>query len=463
MAMLPADKTGLLKAFLGGLPGHVAARLAMAVEVDRMMDGHALPHAEILASLRPALRQELRYKRPPTPLRLFCRPFEDILTSVPRKAKQKADIARSTLEPVWNWIAGILLPDQASAFVHESRALVVAQKLDAAMERTARFWPLAAKAMQDALGDANNRKAMEDLLGGPMAVADAREMALLLSAGRTMLKLQDILPAPVPSLTEPLLWELRAVYDELVQSQPDVAPYVAVVAMNRLARPCEALRLPLHVTRHTDDTLISKTDKGLVGEILFARMEALKNAIQATRHPLFDADMLAEQVKSFSDLSSGITKEIELKRDGDWGRRLLADRASIGKAMDSFMERAPREVLAALPLVKASGPKSADFSRPVSEEKHEMALRYARLVSVCRNFASAASFAARQKAAQDEIGNEVRRYVEDVIRAMRDPGRSTMAVVQAQFELCVQLVAMLFSAEEAELLKRRGRAAQVAA
>jgi hypothetical protein len=152
--MLSADKNGLLRSFLGGLPGHVAARLAMAVEVDRMMEGHALPHAEILASLRPALRQEHANKRAPTPLRLFCRPFEDLLTSVPRKAKQKADIARSTLEPVWNWIAGTLLPDLASAFVHETRALVVARKLDAAMERTAQFWPIAAQAMQEAFADA---------------------------------------------------------------------------------------------------------------------------------------------------------------------------------------------------------------------------------------------------------------------------------------------------------------------
>jgi hypothetical protein len=461
--MLSADKNGLLRSFLGGLPGHVAARLAMAVEVDRMMVGHAPPHAEILASLRPALRQEHANKRAPTPLRLFCRPFEDLLTSVPRKAKQKADIARSTLEPVWNWIAGTLLPDLASAFVHETRALVVARKLDAAMERTAQFWPIAAQAMQEAFADAKTRKAVGDMLGGPMAVADAEEMALLLSAGRVMLKRHDILPAPVPSLTEPLLWDIRAIYDELVQSQPDVAPYVAVVAMNRLARPCEALRLPLQVTRHTDDTLISKTDMGLVGEILFARMDALKNAIQLTRHPLFDAEMLAEQVKSFTDLSTGITREIELKREGDWGKRLLADRAGIGRVMDGFMERAPREVLAALPLLKSSGPKAADFSRPVSEEKREMAMRYARLVAVSRNFAAAASFTAKQKTAQDQIGNEIRRYIEDVIRAMRDPGHPHMAVVHAQLELCVQLVTLLFSEEEAELLRRRGRAAQAAA
>ena len=69
---------------------------------------------------------------------------------------------------------------------------------------------------------------------------------------------------------------MREVYDQLVNRHPDAAPYVAVITMNRLSRPWEALRLPLLVTRHADETLISKTDMGLVGEILFARMEALK-------------------------------------------------------------------------------------------------------------------------------------------------------------------------------------------
>src|SRR5438067_6317285 len=76
--MLSNDKTGLLKAFLGNLPGPAAARLAMAVEVDQLMDGHALPHQDILEGLRPVLRRE-HYERAPTPLRLFCRPFQDLL------------------------------------------------------------------------------------------------------------------------------------------------------------------------------------------------------------------------------------------------------------------------------------------------------------------------------------------------------------------------------------------------
>src|ERR1041385_4279085 len=75
VSMVPQDKSGLSKAFLGGLPGSAAARLAMAVEVDRLMDGHTLPHDDIMEGLRPVLRRE-NYERTPTPLRLFCRPFQ---------------------------------------------------------------------------------------------------------------------------------------------------------------------------------------------------------------------------------------------------------------------------------------------------------------------------------------------------------------------------------------------------
>jgi hypothetical protein len=455
--MLSANETGVLKSFLSGLPGQVAQRLALAVEVDRLMDGQTLPHAAILEGLRPVLRQEQQHMRAPTPLRLFCQPFEDLLTSAPRKAKLKGSIARTSLESVWAWIAGSLLPEEASSYVRETRAFVVAGRMDAAQERVTCFWSLAAAAMTAGLADPVRAKEAENMLGGAMALADAGEMALLLSAGPVILALQRMLPVPVPSLNETLLWNLRGIHDQLVETVPDAAPYVAVIAMNRLARPCEALRLPLQVTRHSDDVLLSKTDMGLVGEILFARMEALRTAIQATRHPLFDAQMLVEQIRGFTVLSCGITREVEIKRSGEWGKRLLADRADVGMVMDQFMDRAPREVQTGLPLLRGPGPKTADFSRPVPPEKHAMALRYAQLIAGCRDIAANASFAAKHKVARAEIETEVRRYIEDVLRALRAPNTAGMDIIAAQFELCVQLVAILFSAEEAELLRRRGR------
>jgi hypothetical protein len=454
--MLPEDKTGLLQAFLGGLPGQAAARLAMAVEVDRLMDGHALPHEDILTGLRPILRRD-HLSRTPSPLRLFCRPFQDLLTSVPRTAKQKASIPRATVAPVWNWVSQTLLPEETSAYVADAKALILGHKIGAAIGRAERFWPQAGAAITAALSSEAGRQAAEKILGNAAAVEDAREMALLLAAGDAIEKLSELLPLQTPSFTETLVWQVREIYDDLVQRQPDAAPFVAVIAMNRLARPWEALRLPLLVTRHTDDTLIAKTDMGLVGEILFARMEALKTSIQQTRHPLFDAEVLMEEARSFAALSSNFVKEIELKREGEWGKRLLAERVEIGQVMESFMDRAPREIGAALPMHKGTG---ADFSRNPGAEKHAMALRYARLVTGSRNFAAVASFAAKQKAVYDDLCTLLQRYNEDMLKALKAGGND---IAIAQFHLCVELTAILFSEEEAELLRRRGRAAQSAA
>jgi hypothetical protein len=457
--MLSSDKTGLLQSFLGGLPGQIATRLAMAVEVDRLMDGHALPHEDILCGLRPSLRQD-HANRPPTPLRLFCYPFQDLLVCAPRETKQKGAIARSTLVPAWNWISLTLLPAEASAYTAECKALVLGKKLDAARERATQFWPLAAVAITTALSTDAGRAAAQKILGDAFAVEDAREMGLLLSAGPQIQKIQDILDKPTAAFTESLVWDVRAIYEGLLDSHPDVAPYVAVIAMNRLAKPWEALRLPMLITRHTDDTLIAKTDMGLVGEILFDRMDMLKTSIQRTRHPLFDAEILMEEVRVFAGLSSHIVKEIELKRDGEWGKRLLAERVEIGQVMETFMDRAPKEFNAALPTQKGTG---ADFSKPLSAEKREMALRYARLVSGSRDFAAAASFAAKQKAIYEDLCTALKRYNEDLVNALKAANPARAEIVQAQVELCSQLTTILFSNEEAELLRRRVRAAQAAA
>lgn len=248
---------------------------------------------------------------------------------------------------------------------------------------------------------------------------------------------------------------MRDLYDALSKRNSDAAPYVAVVAMNRLQRPCEALRLPMLVCRQTNDALISKTDMGLVGEILFARMDALQAAIMATRPSAFDAETLVAQVANFSELSSSVVKEIEVRRNGPWGQRLLKDRAAVGNVMEGFMDRAAKEVAAALPMQKGA----SDFTRPIAPEKRANALNYARLVGGARHFAAAASFAAKHKTASEDIGHHLRLYVEEAVRELKCEGERR-AAVEFQLNYCAELASILFSAEEAELIRRRVRAAQ---
>jgi hypothetical protein len=462
--MIAAGKALLLRNFLGNLPETLASRLAKAVEVDRLAGGTTLPHDLIMAGLRPVLRRVPAPDRTPTPLRLFTQPFEDLLTCEPRKEKQKGAIARDSIQPVWNWLSQTLAPEELTRYAVAVKTAVLGYHAEEASAHATEFWKTASAALASALDTEAKRKAARGVLGGDLVVADAAEIALLLGAGIELCEVQAKLPKPLPVLTDDYLWQLREIYDRLAAENPDAAAYVAVVTMNRLEKPWEALKLPMMISRKMQDTLISSTDMGLVGELIFGAIERHGTAIRAAKpQQAFDADALVVHLTKFATLSGGIVKEMEIRRDGKWGQRLLKDRAAIAEVMEGFMTRSPREVLAALPTHKtgtyAGGPRAPDLSRAPDPEKTVRALSYARLVTGCRPIAASASIAASQKDASDEIGIALKSYGDDIVRELRATEGDKRANAEQFFSVAVELVALFFSPEEAEFLRRRGRAA----
>ena len=63
----------------------------------------------------------------------------------------------------------------------------------------------------------------------------------------------------------------------------------------------------------------------------------------------------------------------------------------------------------------------------------------------------------------DEATQTLRSYNEDVVKEMRTAEGVRRDIVERQFQLCIEFTAMLFSEEEADFLRRRGKAAQSAA
>lgn len=451
----------MLQSLLGGLPPKAAMRLARAVEVDRLAGGTILPHEMILNALRPTLRSPARIERTPTPLRLFCRPFEDLISERQPNEKQKGRITRANIAIVWNWLSQTVIPEECAGYTREARSLVLSGRHEQAAAYAGGFWTYAAKAMRDAI--AGDRKTARSALHGDAVLADAEEMALLLSIGPAVIEIQRVLEKPVVELTDEMLWKLRDIHAQVAAATPDAAPYVSVIAMNRLLHPWEALKLPQLITRQTSDTLIASTDMGLVGELLLVDIEMHGNAVRAARHPDFDPRALIEHLANFAELSSCIVKEMEIRHDGKWGKRLLADRAAVAEAMDGLMEHAPGEIAAMLPTLKSGsyggGPRIPDFSKPVDDDKAERGLRYATLLRGCELYAAMGSFAAAQKDAMEEACQHLRGYNEDLVKEMRSAVGARRAVAERQYGLAVELTAILFSAEEAEFLRRRGRAA----
>ncbi len=463
--MASRDKVDLLRAFLGSLPAGLAGKVAHAVEADRLNNGRMLPHDLILDSLRPSLREAERAERAPTPMRMFCRPFEDLLVNDQRQQKQKGRISRSSITPVWNWLAQDLMPEILNDYALAVKTAVMGYRADELGERTAEFWKTASSTLRAKLASDSGRRAARQLLGGEVVVEDAREMGVLLQAGVEIAELQDLLPRRMPSLTDDIVQAFGAVYDRVAEQTPEAAPYLPLVVMKRLEHPWEALRLPLSITHQHEEAFIANTDLGLVGEVLFSAIEAHAASILAARPHQFNADSLVGHVEGFAALSSGLAKEVEMRRDGVWGQRLVKDRAAVAEAMDGFMDRAVEEIFSALPMQEANGAgvKVPDMSCPADAEKSDRALSYARLVAGCRPFAAAGSFAASLKRADEEIAASLQRYNEEIVRALRDADEEQHFNAEQFAALATELTAIVFSPEEGEFLRRRGRDAVVPA
>ena len=459
--MMALQKVQDLHRLLSTLPVPVAQRLAKAVEVDRLTGGLALPHEVILQGLRPNLRGA-QGTRVASPCRLFCNPFEDLFVSGPRRAKSQGAISRESIGPVWAWLEQSLLPEATASYVADCRAALLVHDGAGALARAREFWLAAATAMANALADDAGRARAATQLGSDAIQADAEEMLRLLMIGPEIIELQKLIPRGLPSLSESILLELRGLYDRVVARVPDAAPYVAVVTMYRLARPWEALRLPRFVARQQVDTLISATDMGLVGELLLEDMENYLSVICSARHPQFDPDALSMAVAGFAELSMGLVKEVEVRRYGKWGQRLIKARAMAAECLDALIGRSSREILGALPTQRAGvngGPRVPDIARPAPAEKRERAIHYADLLVGCRPFAAAVSISAALTAAEEEIVRELCTYNEELLRLLRGITQDGRAGAEDALEFAVQLTSRMLGPSEGEYLRRRGRAA----
>src|SRR5579864_980895 len=388
--------------------------LARAIEVS---DSEALQHSMIFRS--PVSRDS---ERTPTPLRFFCLPFEDLLIAAPRQRKQKGRIARDSIAPIWTWLREILLPLETSSYCRAFKSAIAAGDHEQAKAHAADFWRIAGAALRAALACESGCSAARQVVKNELILADAEEVARMLSIAPAVMTIRDLMVRPVPVLTGELQLSLRKLHDGLVMSAPEAADYVAVLAMSRLARPWEALNL----LWHTPD---------LVREIICDDIKRYAGAVREARHPDFDVDALLDNIAHFTALYNGIF-ERDTPGDSELRRLLARERAMLALALEGFTQRAPQALAGAL--------------REPVPEKAELALRYLHLVVGCKSFAAAGFLGASVRQAEEVMCRMLLRHNENLF-AERNAGNSP----RVGCATAVKLSSVLFGIEHGEFLRRR--------
>lgn len=407
-----------------------------------------------------------------TALRLFTQPFEDFLFDGVREKKDPGRIPRSSVEPVWDWLLEDLLPDTLPDMITRIDGHIASGNQDALEAAVSVMHEAIASALLGALGKSETDPELFDMfvdrLGGYDVVADAREISDVLQIAEYMSRMQKVLPRHIEAFHPHHVADVRDLYNEAFELEPDNAIYIALAVMGRLKEPWQILRLARKVAQRNDDTMISRTDFAVLGERLIGRLDEIANHFSRLRPGLNDLDMLLADIREFSELSKGITKEIELLRIGDWGQRLLKARNKISTAISDEFARYPKDLAAALPLQRIggfgrSGPRRAEFTHSPNADKAARILSEVRFFADAERFAQAIGAQGAFDKTRPELETYMLTYEDAIIEGLRYCEGDEVQHGKDLLELAVKLTDLLSGSDAASTLNKRGRVALKAA
>lgn len=450
-----------LQQFLNQLPDKELKMLAAKIELDRGENKFGIPHDAIMGLLRPRLA-EIRAPRIFTPQRILCLPFEDMLDFRDPDPKETGKIARASIGPMWK-----LIQDRIkSEWDPVAAEFVGAQKKgdeDAKNAAASRLWAMAAKTLKEwdqALGnDPGEVRAAAKKIGGTRRLEDIREMACVLEIADIIESLKEQLPRkPILNFTPEQVTIVKRHYDRVGEEAPEHEVYLLLALIGRLLQPFPVLKVFRALSRKLDDTLTSRTDLGVAGDIVISALEKDAEAVaEAAESPnATETDVIAK-ARRFANAFKGITSDIGIRRDGEWGKRMYGCRGKVSAAVENLVLATAQDViLDVLPKKGAAAPSFTDFP---DEKKFEIAERRARALGDAARMAEQIGL---QSACQSKVGalrKDLEKYAAKIIERLPKVDPDHKPEASAHLATTVRLVELITNSDTADLLRRRGNAA----
>jgi hypothetical protein len=453
--MLPPDKQRELARFLSSLPPSKALKLAAAAERKRIAGESGLPFDAILDSLRPVLAEQ-EALRTPSPQRLFCEVFADFLVD-DREHKQPGRIARASVRALWRWLESEGMPTRLPELEAHIADAVLAENIQRQDDLLERLRHEVLLCLHDALSRANEnrneRLALAAKFRSEETLIDIEEMAFLLATAQDLLPLRELLPRRIANLTDEHIKHVLDARARVSARNRDLVPYMGLLLLARLDQPWQALRL-------TGTGRRGRPDLNAVGDILVADLEHLALDIASTQAATFDPELLAARLAKFNRLCAGLGDEIRARHGEQWGQALTRLRQLADATVEGLVAQAPRQIAAALPLVKSSPfslrrQRQPDLSREPDPMKFDNAERWALFLACVAPHTEGSGYQSAHKKAFDAVSSYLSAYAECAAAELRSPDIATHARVQAYLAYANELLNTIIRVSDDEKADQR--------
>ena len=303
------------------------------------------------------------------------------------------------------------------------------------------------------------------------AICDIDELA-------SCLELSHIVRAALPKLSE---WvsrmseerasSARLAYKDACAIRPDAGPLLFEMMAAHLPDDWRILRVISAVMDRPGDKFWASSEVSVFGERVLADIEKNIDYIQ-----VFDADKGEAEGRKAALAAQKVSQEItefeqsvNLAKDGPWGRRISKHKQGVAQAVESRMNKAENELLAALPLRPISilgGKKGKGVPQLVAEPDpaaHRRATAALAFIADVRSCAMQSGYGASRAKALEKINSRLDQYIEDILHVVRTGDGGDPILARLYVDMAAGYIAFSRDEKTAEIVRRRAAAAMAAA
>lgn len=452
-----------LQALLGQLSEDQVEKLVSVMDAARSEKTMAASSELIMSMLRPSLLHT-KPRRLQTPLRILCDPFEDLLVPLRPNGKETTKISRTSIMPMWKWvqdIGGVSFAETCNDFAEAVKNKNQAQQWESACH----IWSQAEKIMRPeierAVEDGAYNSELAKRFGEADCIDDVREMLELIRIGAIVESLKEELPAkPVMKMGQEHIGLIKNSYSQAAETIPGSEPWLIVSVMRRLLHEAEILKVIKSLSNKGDDTLASMTDMSLIGELVISEVEGyvvmIGQIFEEKNRDLDIMELTGEYMISFAE----VTSNLDIKREGAWGKRMLMSRKKIGNYITkAVLDGAPAKVMGGFTMTKRKMgntiSKVIDMREAPDGEKYLIAERRAKAVKKCQLFADRLGLKTLSQNIVGETIKELEQFEDKMLDVLRRVGADEREIASQHIIMTAHIQEILMGPDAADLFRKR--------
>ena len=390
------------------------------------------------------------------PSRLLFQPLEPFLVDagIPVRAGQ---IHRSSLPPIWQWLARDGAPEQVGELEAALARLPEGNNANQVEALARKIQAAAADAISRLTGSGAGDPRALARIGPPNVIEDLYSVGAVLRVREALDTLNERLPRFLRAFGEAQIAAVTAALNIPALQTPQMLPFALSMVVRRMTAPWQIIRLAIKMAASDDEIRVAATPFGAAVTIALHDLSCLAAILRMDiKRGRFDD--VADNLKALHDGVRGLRTELDLRNDSAWGKQLTSIRADISNALQSEIDSVPGRVRR---ILRQRAEKDILPGSRVDSTEVEETAALIDFVATCRNYASELAINEVTLRTYSDLQQYVERSTESLVQSLRAADHKVRAYRQQQVSAAVRFCELLFGDDYASLMSRAAQNALV--